>query len=69
MLTGMANTPWFAALSKAHTATAIQSKVIPPRSLVVGVPGKVIREITDEQFEGILKNAALYVEEGKLYLD
>lgn len=45
-----------------------EGKVIPPRSLVVGVPGKVIREVTDEQFEGILKNAALYVEEGKLYL-
>ena len=46
-----------------------EGKIIPPRSLVVGVPGKVIREVTDEQFEGILKNAALYVEEGKLYLD
>ena len=45
-----------------------EGKVIPPRSLVVGVPGKVIREVSDEQFEGILKNAALYVEEGKLYL-
>jgi len=46
-----------------------EGKVIPPRSLVVGVPGKVIREVSDEQFEGILKNATLYVEEGKLYLD
>jgi len=46
-----------------------EGKVIPPRSLVVGVPGKVLREVSDEQFEGILKNAALYVEEGKLYLD
>ena len=46
-----------------------EGKVIPPRSLVVGVPGKVIREVSAEQFEGILKNAALYVEEGKLYLD
>lgn len=45
-----------------------ENKVIPPRSLVVGVPGKVMREITNEQFEGILKNAALYVEEGRLYL-
>lgn len=45
-----------------------EGKVIPPRSLVVGVPGKVIREVTEEQFEGILKNAALYVEEGKLFL-
>lgn len=50
-------------------ALVSEGKVIPPRSLVVGVPGKVLREVTDEQFEGILKNAALYVEEGKLYLD
>ena len=46
-----------------------ENKVIPPRSLVVGVPGKVIREVTDEQYEGILKNAKMYVEEGKLFLD
>lgn len=46
-----------------------ENKVIPPRSLVVGVPGKVIREVTDEQYEGILKNANMYVEEGKLFLD
>ena len=46
-----------------------ENKVIPPRSLVVGVPGKVIREVTDEQFEGILENARNYVEEGKLYLN
>ena len=45
-----------------------ENKVIPPRSLVVGVPGKVVREVGDEQFEGMLKNAALYVEEGRLSL-
>ena len=45
-----------------------EGKIIPPRSLVVGVPGKVIREVSDEQFEGILKNAVTYVEEGRLYL-
>ena len=45
-----------------------ENKIIPPRSLVVGVPGKVVREVSDEQFEGILKNAELYVHEGKMYL-
>jgi len=49
-------------------ALVSEGKVIPPRSLVVGVPGKVIREVSDEQFEGILKNAETYVEEGRLYL-
>ena len=45
-----------------------ENKVIPPRSLVVGVPGKVVREVSDADVEGILKNAQLYVEEGKMYL-
>lgn len=45
-----------------------EGKVIPPRSLVVGVPGKVIREVSDEQYQGILQNAATYVEEGRLFL-
>ena len=29
---------------------------------------RLIREISDEQFAGIRQNAALYVEEGRLYL-
>ncbi len=34
--------------------------VIPPRSLVVGAPGKVRRRTTDEELAGIELNAALY---------
>lgn len=45
-----------------------ENKVIPPRSLVVGVPGKVVREVSDTDVEGILKNAQHYVEEGRMYL-
>ena len=26
-----------------------EGKVIPPRSLVMGIPGKVVREVTDEE--------------------
>jgi carbonic anhydrase/acetyltransferase-like protein (isoleucine patch superfamily) len=33
---------------------------IPPRSLVAGIPGKVRREITDEEHERILANARTY---------
>lgn len=35
---------------------------IPPRSLVVGVPAKVVRELTDEEVERIHRNARLYAE-------
>lgn len=34
--------------------------VIPPRSLVAGVPGKVRRELTDEEVETIYHNARVY---------
>lgn len=38
-----------------------EGKVIPSGSLVLGVPGKVIREVTMEEIEGIEKNATSYV--------
>jgi carbonic anhydrase/acetyltransferase-like protein (isoleucine patch superfamily) len=34
--------------------------VIPPRSLVAGVPGKVRRELTDAELEGNRLNAQVY---------
>ena len=36
--------------------------MIPPRSLVAGVPAKVRRELTDDELEGIHRNAAGYLE-------
>lgn len=33
---------------------------IPPRSLVVGVPAKVVRELTDEEVAGLRRNASVY---------
>lgn len=43
-------------------ALVSEGKQIPPRSLVIGVPGKVIRQISDEELDGILKNASSYVD-------
>lgn len=37
-----------------------QGKVIPPNSLVMGTPGKVIREVTEEELEKVRKNAIRY---------
>ncbi len=49
-------------------AVVKENAVIPPRSLVVGLPGKVVREVTDEQVQGILKSAAGYVAKVEQYL-
>ena len=41
-------------------ALVTEGKEIPPRSLVVGSPGKVIRQVSDEQIEKIMANAKEY---------
>ena len=38
-----------------------EGKQIPPNSLVVGSPGRVVRELTKDQINGLLKNADGYV--------
>jgi len=40
----------------------LEGTVIPPRSLVAGVPGKVRRELTDDEVAAIEHNAAQYRE-------
>lgn len=43
-------------------AVVTQGMVIPPRSLVAGVPAKARRELTDDELAGIAANAAVYLE-------
>jgi carbonic anhydrase/acetyltransferase-like protein (isoleucine patch superfamily) len=50
-------------------ALITEGMVIPPNSLVVGVPGKVIRTIGDDQIEKIKKNSESYVKLSKAYLE
>lgn len=42
-------------------------KKIPPRSMVMGVPGKVIRSLSEEEIEAIRKNGLDYVLLAKVY--
>ncbi|MEO0478663.1 MAG: gamma carbonic anhydrase family protein [Planctomycetota bacterium] len=42
---------------------------IPPRSLVVGVPARVVRTLTDEECAGLEARAAHYVRRAETYLD
>ena len=44
-----------------------ENKIIPDRSLVLGSPGKVIRQVTDKEVEEIKENAQHYVENYKRY--
>ncbi|NLW39315.1 MAG: gamma carbonic anhydrase family protein [Tissierellia bacterium] len=37
-----------------------EGKVIPPNSLVLGVPGKIVRQVTVEEIEAIRQNALRY---------
>jgi len=44
-----------------------ENKSIPDGSLVVGSPGKVVRELSEEQIEGLRQSAAHYVENAKRF--
>jgi carbonic anhydrase/acetyltransferase-like protein (isoleucine patch superfamily) len=48
-------------------ALVSEGKVIPDGSLVVGAPGKVIRQLTAEQIEGLTVSAQNYVRNFKRY--
>ena len=48
-------------------ALITENKVIPERSLVIGSPGKVIRQVTDEEIIHIKENAEHYVKNYKNY--
>lgn len=41
---------------------------VPPRTLVAGVPAKIVRDLSDEEVEGIRRSADGYVKKIRLYL-
>jgi carbonic anhydrase/acetyltransferase-like protein (isoleucine patch superfamily) len=50
-------------------ALVTANTIIPPKSLVLGSPAKVIKEITDAQILHIRNNAAAYVKLSRDYLE
>ena len=48
-------------------ALITENKVIPERSLVLGSPGKIVRQVTDEEIKQIKENAQHYVDNYKKY--
>jgi carbonic anhydrase/acetyltransferase-like protein (isoleucine patch superfamily) len=49
-------------------ALITEGKQIPDRSLVVGAPGKVVRQLNDEEVAQLLRNAEHYVQNFQRYL-
>ncbi|MDA1264149.1 MAG: gamma carbonic anhydrase family protein [Planctomycetota bacterium] len=49
-------------------AVVKENAIIPPRSLVVGVPAKIVKEVSDQQAEMIRRSAEGYVRKIRLYL-
>ncbi|MBM3961839.1 MAG: gamma carbonic anhydrase family protein [Planctomycetes bacterium] len=45
-----------------------ENAVIPPRSVVLGMPGKVVRQVTDEEVEDMHWRARHYVQRARSYL-
>ena len=45
-----------------------ENAVIPPRSVVLGMPGKIVRQVTDEEVEGLRWRARHYVQRAASYL-
>ena len=43
-------------------SVVLEGTIIPPRSLVAGVPAKVRRQLTDDEVEGLRRNASTYVD-------
>ena len=48
-------------------ALVTENKVIPERSLVLGSPGKVVRQVSEEEIKSIKENADHYVANYKKY--
>lgn len=48
-------------------ALVTKNKVFPPRSLIMGSPAKLIRELTDEEVQELYNSASRYVEFKKDY--
>ncbi|MFZ0391193.1 MAG: gamma carbonic anhydrase family protein [Calditrichia bacterium] len=49
-------------------AMVMERKKIPPFSVVFGIPGKVVKEVTPEMKKDIIENARVYVNLGQSYL-
>lgn len=45
-----------------------ENAIIPPRSVVLGMPGRIVRQVTDQEMEGMRWRARHYVQRARSYL-
>ncbi len=50
-------------------AVVVEGQHIPPRSVVLGIPGRVIREVGEEDLQRIVRGWSHYAEEGQRYAE
>jgi carbonic anhydrase/acetyltransferase-like protein (isoleucine patch superfamily) len=50
-------------------AVVTEGTIIPPRTLALGIPAKVVRELTEDDVEQLQAAAAWYVQEARKYRD
>jgi len=48
-------------------SVVLEGKAIPPRSLVAGIPASVKRELSEEEYQGVVENAKHYVALARKY--
>lgn len=42
--------------------------MIPPRSVVLGMPGRIVRQVSEDEMEGMRWRARHYVQRARTYL-
>ena len=55
--------------SSARNALVLRRRAYPPRSLLIGSPAKVARELTDEELEPLAGVRGRYTARGRLYTE
>jgi len=48
-------------------AVVPEGAVIPPRTLALGIPARVVRELREEERDRLRKDAAWYVRKARVY--
>lgn len=46
-----------------------EGKKIPDNSMVIGIPGKIVRQVTEEEIKGIRNNAITYNQLSKMHIE
>ena len=54
---------------KTFSPLITENKKIPDNSLVMGSPGKIIRQVTEEEIKAVFDNAVRYQNNWKKYLN